>query len=77
MAAMEPRMKAMREMHDKMMNAKTPEERNALMADHIKAMQEGMAAMRDMSGMGGMGSMGGMGAMPDAKGMPADPTKRQ
>ena len=35
----EPRMKAMQEMHQKMMHAKTSEERNALMADHMKAMQ--------------------------------------
>ncbi|MDE2300680.1 MAG: hypothetical protein KGK18_21270, partial [Burkholderiales bacterium] len=38
MAAMKVRLDAMREMHDKLMNAKTPEERNALMADHLKAM---------------------------------------
>jgi hypothetical protein len=79
MAAMEPRMKAMHEMHQKMMNAKTPEERQALMADHMKAMQDGMGMMNDMSGMGGgMGGkapMGGMSGMSDSKGMPADMTK--
>jgi len=78
MAAMEPRMKAMHEMHEKMMNAKTPEERQALMADHMKAMQDGMGMMKDMSAMGGMGGkapMGGMGAMADGKGMPADMAK--
>jgi hypothetical protein len=71
MAAMEPRMKAMQEMHQKMMNAKTPEERNALMADHMKAMQGGLSMMK---GMGGMASNGSM-AMADAKGMPADMAK--
>jgi hypothetical protein len=45
MAAMDSKMKAMHEMHEKMMSAKTPEERNALMAQHMKTMQAGMAAM--------------------------------
>ena len=71
----EPRMKAMQEMHQKMMNAKTPEERNALMADHMKAMQGGMSMMKGMGAMDGKGSMEGMGAMADAKGMPADMAK--
>ena len=74
---MPDRMKAMREMHDKMMNAKTPEEKQALMAEHMKAMQGGMQMMRGMGGgMGskpGMGPMGGMGA----KGMPDDMAQRQ
>ncbi len=73
MAAMDAQMKTMREMHAKMMNAKTPEERQALMAEHMKAMQGGMAMMKGMSGMSGMGGMGGMG---DPKGMPADMTER-
>ena len=68
LAAMEPRMKAMREMHERMMNAKTPEERNAMMADHMQAMQDGMRMMK---------GMGGMGAMPDPKGMPGDMARRQ
>ena len=63
MARMDNHMKSMREMHDKMMAAKTPEERNALTAEHMKVMQEGMALMNGMS-PGGMGGMkGGMGAM--------------
>jgi len=57
----EPRMKAMQEMHEKMMNAKTPEERQALMTDHMKAMHDGMGMMKGMSG----------------KGAPADITQRQ
>ncbi|MCR5882289.1 hypothetical protein LRS03_05205 [Rhizobacter sp. J219] len=65
------RMKAMREMHDKMMNAKTPEERQALMAEHMKAMQGGMQMMKGMGG--GMGGMGGMAA----KGTPEDLAQRQ
>ena len=58
MARMDTQMKAMGEMHDKMMAAKTPEERNALMAEHMKTMQEGMAMMNGMS-PGGMGAMKG------------------
>lgn len=66
MAAMEPRMKAMREMHQKMAKA-APGERQALMADHMKAMQGGMAMMKEMhsmqagSGTGAMGMMGSHG----------------
>ena len=77
MAAMEPRMKAMHYMHQKMMGAKTPEERQALMAEHMKAMQGGMAMMKEMhGGMQGMGASGGMAGMGDGKGMPADMAKR-
>jgi hypothetical protein len=58
MVRMDAQMKTMREMHDKMMAAKTPEARNALMAEHMKAMQEGMTMMEGMS-PGGMGGMKG------------------
>ena len=83
MAAMDPRMKSMQEMHQKMVNATTPADRQALMADHMKAMQGGMAMMKEMQamhsgggagGMGMMGSSGGaapMAGMGDGKGMPA------
>ena len=86
MAAMDPRMKTMQEMHQKMMDAKTPADRQALMADHMKAMQGGMAMMKGMPGAGGMGAMGTMGSpggaapmtgMGDGTGMPADMAKRQ
>ena len=64
MTRMDTQMKVMREMHDKMMAAKTPGERNALMADHLKTMQESMRMMNATfpSGMGGMqgDKMGGM-----------------
>ena len=64
-ARMDTQMKAMAAMHDKMMAAKTPEERSALMAEHMQVMQEGMSTMNAMatpgiSGTGGMGGMGGM-----------------
>ena len=53
MARMANQRKAMQEMHDKMMAAKTPEERSALMAEHMKTMQEGMGMMKGMGGMTG------------------------
>ena len=64
MAAMDGQMKTMRDMHTKMMNAKTPDERQALMGEHMKAMQGGMGMMKGMSGMG------------DPKAMPADMAQR-
>ena len=70
MAAMDGQMKTMRDMHTKMMNAKTPEERQALMGEHMKAMQGGMGMMKGMSGMSGMSGMN------DSKGMPADMAQR-
>jgi hypothetical protein len=88
MPAMDSRMKAMQEMHQKMVNASTPAERQALMADHMKAMQGGMAMMKEMQtmhaggGAGGMGMMGASGgAAPmagtgDGKGVPGDMAKR-
>ncbi|MDO8249842.1 MAG: hypothetical protein Q7T78_09035 [Rhodoferax sp.] len=62
MTRMNAHMKTMQGMHEKMMNAKTPQERSKLMAEHMKAMQDGMAMMDGMSGagMGGMKGMAGM-----------------
>ena len=74
MAAMDAQMKTLHDMHIKMKNAKTPEERQALMADHLKAMQGGMGMMKGMSGMSGMS---GMGAMAGQAGMPADIAQHQ
>jgi len=54
-------MKMMQEMHQKMMAAKTPEERQALMTEHMKAMQGGVSMMCEM-GNGGMGMQGGAGS---------------
>ena len=65
MARMANQQKAMQEMHDKMMAAKTPEERSALMAEHMKTMREGMGMMKGMGGMTG------------PKSPPADMTQRQ
>ena len=48
-------MKAMQAMHEKMMAAKTPEERNALRTEQMKLMQSGMGMMERM----GPGAMSG------------------
>ena len=53
MARMDAQMKTMRDMQEKMMAAKTPEERNAMMAAHMTAMKDGMAMMKGMQGMQG------------------------
>ena len=52
--AYEQQMVAMHEMHQKMAAAKTSDERAALMKDHSKSMQDGMAMMGRMrEGMSG------------------------
>ncbi|MFN9506907.1 MAG: hypothetical protein ACK57J_20500 [Rubrivivax sp.] len=88
MTTPDARRSAMHEMHQKMVNASTPAERQALMADHMKAMQGGMTMMKEMHAMHGAGGMGGMGmkgssggaapmaGMGDGKGMPTDMAKR-
>jgi hypothetical protein len=76
--AMHDHMKAMQAMRDKMMNAKTPAERQALMEEHMKSMHEGMAmmkGMKDMKGMGGMHGKAGMPGMSGKKDMPMDISK--
>ncbi|WP_200964289.1 hypothetical protein [Aquabacterium parvum] len=57
MAAMDQHMKSMQAMHEKMMAAPTPEARQALMAEHMKTMQEGMTMMKQMGGKGMKGDM--------------------
>lgn len=52
-------MKKMQEIHERMMAAKTPEERAKLMDEEMQAMQQGMAMMNAMKHPhGGMGSNG-------------------
>lgn len=72
-AKFDQQMKTMQEIHQKMMSAKTPAERAALMNDHMKAMQDGMAMLGQMGGgpsmTGQMGAGmpmqgGGMSSMP-------------
>ena len=65
MAHMDTQTKTMQAMHEKMMSAKTPDERSKLMAEHMKSMQDGMKMMESMAspGMAGMqGMSGSMGA---------------
>jgi hypothetical protein len=62
MAQMDTQMNMMSETHGKMMQAKSPEERNALMATNMKQMQDGMAMMGG-TGSGGMAGMQGKGPM--------------
>ncbi len=62
-AGYDQHMKMMQEMHRKMAEAKTPEERAALMKDHMKTMQDGMVMMGQMRG----GMMGGGMGMGDGK----------
>ena len=50
-------MQHMHAMHEKMMAAKTPAERQVLMADHMKAMQEGMNSMQQMMSSSDKGAM--------------------
>ena len=61
MRAMDEHIKAMQAMHEKMAAAKTPEERQALMAEHQRLMQDGMSMMQYMGSMSGMGGMSGKG----------------
>ncbi len=79
MAMMDMQMKSMREMHEKMMRAHSPEERNALKSEHAKLMQDGMAMMGGMGpdGMSGMKGMHGMGAMPGGAPTSGDMASRQ
>ena len=49
MAMMDAQMKTMQGMHDKMMAAKTPEERSKLMAEHMKSMQSMQSMMQMMT----------------------------
>ena len=64
-AKVDRQMKTMQGMHQKMMAAKTPEERQALMSEHMKAMQGGMSMMCEMGG--GMGMSGTSGSAETTK----------
>ena len=60
MARMDEQMVAMQAMHDKMVLAKTPDQRSALMAEHMKIMQDSMTMMDGKGAMHGMHGMQGM-----------------
>ena len=58
-------MARMQEMHQKMLAAKTPEERAALMKEHMQVMRSGMAMMGQMQGCMAMHGGPGMGTPPN------------
>lgn len=64
---MQERNMQMQSMMDQVQQAKTPAERQKLIAGHMKTMQEQMAAMHDMTGPSGMmgQSQGGATTDPD------------
>ena len=70
MAGMDAHMKNMQAMHEKMVSAKTPDERSALMAEHTRSMQDGMSMMNGVSGARGMSGMSGADPMPGGAGLP-------
>lgn len=57
MASMDQHVREMHAMRDKMAAATTPQEREALMAEHMKTMQETMARMKRMGCMAMMERM--------------------
>lgn len=70
---MDEQIKRMQALHDKMSNAKTPQERQKLMQEQRKSMQEGMGMMNQM--MQGGGTTGGMGGgMMGQQATPGDPS---
>ena len=72
MGQMDEHMKKMQALHDRMMSATTPEERQKVMDEQRKEMQSGMGMMNQMHGGGMMGGTGG--GMMGQKGKPADTT---
>ena len=71
MAQMDEHMKKMQMLHDKMMSATTPEDRQKAMDEARKEMQDGMATMEPMMQGGGMmggGMMGQKGKSADTNG---------
>lgn len=61
MNVMDDHMKTMQALHQKFMAAKTAEERQAMMPEHMQAMKDAMGMMQGMSGMD-TGMMGDMAA---------------
>jgi hypothetical protein len=55
MNQMDDHMKKMQALHDRMMSARTPEERQRAMEDARREMQDGMKTMRPMMKDGGIG----------------------
>jgi hypothetical protein len=74
-ARVDQQMRTMQDMHQKMMAAKTPSERAALMQEHMKAMQGGMAMMGQMRGTSPQES--GKSSMPGGMSMQHDMMQRR
>jgi len=81
MPAMDRQLRLMRDMSRKLATARTPQERQALMAEHRKTMQDSMQVMNQMQDMpmAGMGAMGegmmmGGGGMPGSAASPPPAT---
>lgn len=81
MPAMDRQLRLMRDMSRRLANARTPQERRALMAEHRKIMQDSMQVMNQMQSMpmAGMGMMGegmmmGGGEMPGGTASPPPAT---
>ena len=70
--SMDSQMKSMRAIHEKMMRATSTDERKKLMAEHSKAMQDGMAMMKNMPMMDEHSDHGDMKAMHDMGAMKCD-----
>ncbi len=73
MAAMEKQLQAMKAMREKLAAAKTPEERRAVMAEHMKTMHDSMTVVdmvRPATGSGGMGMMSAASASAGASAPP-------
>lgn len=72
-AQMDAAMTTMAQAHARLAAATSPEERERLMQEHMKSMQDGMCMMRRMRrAHGGMGMDGGMGMGPEAMGRRMD-----
>ena len=63
-AAVDKQMQVMKAIREKLAAAKTPEERRAAMAEHMKTMHDSMALMGMMRSPTGSGGMGTMSAAP-------------
>lgn len=68
---MQEHMATMQALRNKLAAAKTPAEHEALMGDHMKAMQEGMDMMKNMGGMGGGQAPAGTATMDPSQRMQA------
>ncbi len=69
LSAMDKQLQLMRDMSRKLADAKTPQERQAVMTEHHKTMQDSMKLMGQMQGMQQAG-MDMMGMMAGGAGMP-------